>query len=192
MKKNSRGFTLLEICVCFILFAILLESLWGFFSNTYAEFLQMDKQVMLNNEADAIQSFIKNYIRQEEKIKITTQDDSIIQVLTGTGNPSSDITGDLKSIEGDSSQLKIGTNTPPIARQGLLKLEYISGGTSKVVSDQIQNIKVTQKKDSDLVEFVCTLHKAGESNNRSKVTIRFIESLTYKERLIGATPAPGP
>ena len=209
MKKREQGFTLLEISVCFILFAILLEALWGFFGNIYGEFLMFDKKVALDNEADTIESFLRDYIRQADKIKITTQDGKTIEVILappGTNPNNLDvIDGDLKEIEIEKKQLNVagsayetknskvivGNTSSPTGKQGKLQLTYqaLSGvggsnvGSPKLISDQIENIKVTSKKDSDLVEFTCTVHKNGETNVRLKITFRFTEALTYKARL---------
>ncbi len=213
MQKRNKGFTLLEISVCFVLFAILLEALWGFFSNIYGEYMQFDKKVALNNEADAIEGFLRDYIRQADKIKITTQDGKVIEVILAPTvavplpNPNNEDVLDieLKEIEIEKKQLNaagtayeiknskvfVSNNTSPIGKQGRLKLSYLllsgvggSGvGSSKLISDQIENIKVTHKKDTDLVEITCTIHKNGETNNRLKKTFKFTEDLTYKERL---------
>lgn len=213
MKEKQKGFTLLELAVCFVLFAILLEALWGFFGNIYGEFIQFDKKIALNNEADAVESFLRDYIRQADKIKLTMQDGKIIEVILApttiapSPNPNNQdvIAGDLKQIEIEKKQLNtagtayeiknskvfVENNTSPTGNQGRLKLSYqlLSGiggsdvGGANLISDQIENIKVTHKKDSDLVEITCIIHKNGETNERLKVTIRFTEDLSYKERL---------
>lgn len=213
MKENQKGFTLLELVVCFVLFAILLEGLWGFFSNIYGEFMQFDKKVALNNEVDAVESFLRDYIREADKITLTMQDGKIIEVILAptTANPAPNpnnqdvIAGDLKQIEIEKKQLNaagtayeiknskvfVVNNTSPTGKQGRLKVSYqlLSGvggsgiGGAKLISDQIENIKVTHRKDSDLVEITCTVHKNGETNGRLKVTVRFTEDLSYKERL---------
>ena len=209
MKRREQGFTLLEISVCFVLFAILLEALWGFFGNIYGEFLMFDKKVALDNEADTIESFLRDYIRQADKIKITTQDGKTIEVILAPPDTNPNnldvINGDLQEIEIEKKQFNaassanetknskviVGNTSSPTGKQGKLQLTYqaLSGvggsdvGSSKLISDQIENIKVTSKKDSDLVEFTCTVHKNGETNDRLKVTFRFTEALSYKARL---------
>ena len=209
MKRREQGFTLLEISVCFILFAILLEALWGFFGNIYGEFLMFDKKVALDNEADTIESFLRDYIRQADKIKITTQDGKTIEVILAPPDTNPNnldvINGDLQEIEIEKKQFNaassayetknskviVGNTSSPTGKQGKLQLTYqaLSGvggsnvGSPKLISDQIENIKVTSKKDSDLVEFTCTVHKNGETNDRLKVTFRFTEALSYKARL---------
>lgn len=217
MRKDVKGFTLLEIAVCFVLFAILLEALWGFFGNIYGEFMQFDKKITLNNEADAIESFLKDYIREADKIKITTADGKIIEVMKAkdasgvdpdSNNPNNiEITdAEIKTIETEKTELSsatpptyITTNSKvelsafasPTGNQGEKQLKYqaldgIGGGnrgTAKLISDQVENIKISRKKDSDLVELTCTLHKKDETNERLKVIFKFSVNLSYKERL---------
>ncbi len=219
MRKQEKGFTLLEIAVCFILFAILLESLYGFFGNIYTEFIQTDTKLALNSEADMIESFLSDYIRGADKIKITIKDGADVKVIevmqpktvprvaTDPNNLNNDEIIDLPLVKIETERKEVDTTTSPSSykinkseieltdnptprtgKQGEMQLNYralpgTSGGP-KLISDQIENIKVSRKKDSDLVEFTCTVHKANETNERLKVTIKFSESLAYKERLL--------
>ena len=183
---------MLDISVCFVLFAIFLEGLGGFFGNFYGEFIIFAKKVALNNEADAVVSFLRTYIREAEKIKITTEDGDIIEVILSGTHPEI-VEKTLATIEVDGSKtIKLEAISTPTANQGKMVLKYTSGGTSKVISDKIENIKVTREKNSDIVEFTCTIHKAGEANDRTKVVIKFAESLAYKGKLGTSSPGPSP
>ena len=225
MKKITKGFTLLEVSVCFVLFAILLELLWGFFGNIYTEFLQFDKKITLNNEAEMIESFFSDYIRGADKVEITVvkkdalgiiQDQKIIEVMlpkeivggVDLKNPNNieisdyelskieiekkqlDATGTI--YETKNSEIVFSYTVTSEGERVSRKLEYqaldgIRGtkkGDAKLISNQIENIKVERNIDSNLIEFICTVHREKEINQRLKITFKFSESIAYKERLL--------
>lgn len=202
MKENEKGFTLLEMSLSFTLFAILLESIWGIFSVLYMHSIELEQQIKMSHEAAAVEEFIRQEIRSADKVCIiTTLGDQIETNYLGYSNNPEVKDQPLKSIK---YQVKIPktnglgytqkeceivlftiTSDPT---KGAKKLNYIVrsiGGTSVVanntlVSEMIENIKVTRYKNSNVVEFTCEIHKKNESNPRLKIVKKFTESLEYK------------
>lgn len=204
VKRNEEGFTLLETCISFILFAIMLESIWGFFSTIYINYLQFEQQVSINSEVVNVEDFIKQEIRSADKVLILTTSGEQIEVTYKASINNVEVKDKLlKSIKyrvkipkttGIGYQVKeceiiLDTVSTIDETKGTKKLSYSVksiGGipvvtNHTVISEMIENIKVTSYKDSDLVEFTCEFQKRNESNNRLKITKRFTESLEYKE-----------
>ena len=73
MKSSEKGFTLLELCVCFILFSIFLECIWGFFTHIYMNYYTFNRQVNLDNEANNVEAFIRDNIRAAYELKISVE-----------------------------------------------------------------------------------------------------------------------
>lgn len=203
MKENEKGVTLLEMSLSFVLLAILLESVWGFFSTLYIQSIRLEQQIRLSNEAAAVVGFIKQEIRSADKVQITTMlGDKIEVVHSGETNNIELRDQPLKSIQ---YQLKIPKTNglgytekeceiilytiPREPKKGENKLSYtvrtIDGkyvGTNfSIISEMIENIKVTRYKDSDLVEFTCKISKKNERDPKLIITKKFTESLEYKE-----------
>lgn len=204
MKENEKGFTLLEMCVSFVLFAIMLESVWGFFSTIYINYIQFDQQVSINSEATTVEEFIKQELRAADKVRIITTTGEQIEV-TYKASPNNVEVMDkpLETIkymvripktsgagyEEKECEITLTEILPIDATKGTYKLSYsvksIGGTTVRtnntVISEMIENIKVTSYKDSDLIEFTCAFQKINETNSRLKMTKKFTESLEYKE-----------
>ena len=195
MKQKREGFTLLEMCMSLILFTIMLEGLWGFFTNIYVDYIQFMLQTALNSEASTIEDYISEYIRSADKIKITTED-GIIEVVGSPNNVEvhkahlKKIEGIIKTPKADGSGFyeKKSDVVRSLDEKGneVYKLTYsVNGsGTSNLISDEIESIKVTSKKASNLVIFECRLQKAGETNERLKVSRKFTESIANKEAYV--------
>lgn len=195
MKQQEEGFTLLEMCACLILFAIMLEGLWGFFNQFYMDSIQFNQQTALNNEASIIEDYISQYIRTADHITITTTDDGIIEV-TGSDKNQEIENADLKKIEAviqipksygsgfleKKSKVTVESLSSIEEGKGAYKLTYSVDGiaTNNLISDQIENIKVSSKKESNTVIFDCTIKKRGETNERLIVRKQFTESIAYK------------
>ena len=205
MRKNEKGFTLLEVCVSLILFAIMLESIWGFFSTIYINYIRFNEQVKISSEATTVEDFIVQEIRGADKVRIKTTTPGEQIEVTYKGSTSNVEVKD-KSLERIQYMIEIPNPTgggykekeceiiltpisPTDEKKGKYQLSYSVksiGGVAvttnnTIVSEMIENIKVTRYKDSDLVEFTCTLHKINETQNRLKLTKKFTESLEYKE-----------
>lgn len=202
MMVKEKGFTLLEVILAIMLFGILLEGIGGFFSGIYKEFTYFDTKVVLNNEATAIEDFMRDYIRMADEIKIFIKRPTItdpIQVYPQT-NSSTTISGEtlsyieivrktqttasgggiVETVEKCNIQLEGNKDKG----QGSYKLYYVvknNGVENKrVISDQIENIKIAIAKDSNLVEIECMVGKENETDPRLKTTVEFTESLAYK------------
>lgn len=198
MKVKEKGFTLIEVIMAIMLFGILLEGIGGFFSTTYTAFTQFDKKVILNNEATAVEDFMRDYIRRADEIKIFVTRPTIIEPIQvyPNANPSTTISGEtLKYIEivrkvqtaasgggivETIEKCKIELAPNYASDQGAYKLKYIVGTNERIISDQIENIKIAITKDSNLVEIECMIAKKSEMSERLKVTVKFTESLRYK------------
>lgn len=203
MRENEEGFTLLEMCISFILFAIMLESIWGFFSTIYINYIQFAQQVSINSEAINVEDFIKQEIRLADKVLIITTSGEQIEVTYKTGTNNIEVKDKLlKSIKymvkipktpgpgyrEKECEITLDTVSTIDTTKGTQKLSYAVkslGGVpvvtnNTVISEMIKNIKVTSYKDSDLVEFTCEFQKRDESNNRLKIIKKFTESLEYK------------
>lgn len=204
MKENEEGFTLLEMCISFILFAIMLESIWGFFSTIYINYLQFAHQVSINSEVMNVEDFIKQEIRLADKVLIITTSGEQIEVTYKTSTNNIEVKDkSLKTIKymvkmpktngpgykEKECEITLDTVSTIDMAKGTQKLSYSVksiGGipvvtNNTVISEMIENIKVTSYKDSDLVEFTCEFQKRNETNNRLKITKKFTESLEYKE-----------
>lgn len=204
MKRNEGGFTLLETCISFVLFAIMIESIWGFFSTIYINYLQFEQQVSMNSERINVEDFIKREIRSADKVRILTTSGEQIEVTYKTSTNNVEVKDKLlKSIkyrvkvpktigigyEEKECEIVLRTVSTIDGTKGTKELSYsvkAKGGIPvatnyTVISEMIENIKVTSYKDSDLVEFTCEFQKRNENNNKLKITKRFIESLEYKE-----------
>ena len=204
MKKNERGFTLLEMCISFILFAIMLESIWGFFSNIYRNYIQLNQQVSLVSEATNVEEFIKQEIRAADRVLITTTTGEHIEVIYKESPNNIDVKNKaLKKIqymvkvpktsgigyEKKECELVLSPISSVDGTKGNYRLSYSVksiGGipvvtNNTVVSEMVESIKITSYKNSDLVEFTCEFQKKDEENNRIQLTKKFIESLEYKQ-----------
>lgn len=202
MKEKEKGFTLLEMSLSFTLFAILLESIWGIFSVIYMQSIELEQQIKLSHEAVSVEEFIRQEIRSADKVCITTTLGDQIQTndlknLKGIevkDQPLKSIKYQIKIPKTNGlgytqkeCEMVLFTITSDTTR-GAKKLNYIVrsiGGTSVIanstlVSEMIENIKVTRYKNSNVVEFTCEIQKKNESNPRLKIVRKFTESLEYK------------
>lgn len=193
MKTKNKGFTLLEVIMAIMLFAILLEGMGHFFSTIYKEFTEFDTKIILNNEATAVEDFMRDYIRMADGITIvTTSDEPIVPNQTVTR--SQEILEEIEiarrvqtTVSGGSSKetierCKIQVEPNYASDQGSYKLNYVAEGNKRLISDYIENIKVSTTSGSNLVEIECTIAKKVKTNDRLKVTVKFTESLAYKQR----------
>lgn len=204
MQENEKGFTLLEVCVSFILFAIMLESICGFLSNIYSNYIQFNQQVSINSEATTVEDFIKQELRAADKVLIITTTGEQIEVTYKASKHNIEVKDkSLQKIqyrvkvpktsgigyEEKECEMVLTRTSSTDATKGTYQLNYsvtFKGGGSvgsnkTLVSEMIENIKVTRYKDSDLVEFSCAFQKKNETNSKLKITKKFTESLEYKE-----------
>ena len=190
MKKNQKGFSLLEILCCFVIFAFLLQGLWGVFGNIYFNYMVFDKQVELDNEGEGIESFIKTYIREADLVKVYAGGKII------TCDSESDISHEglaLEKIELETT-LDSGTvrSSTIVYDASNKELSYNSGGAKNLIADEIENIKITRLKGTNLIEFSCDLsaqlNSAEPGNERKKITTNFSETIDYKEPFPTPTP----
>ncbi|MDF2613655.1 MAG: hypothetical protein K0S71_1441 [Clostridia bacterium] len=197
MKKdlNSKGFTLIEVIVALLLFSLLMGALWEFFGNTYSVYTQFDHKTNLSDESRRVSSFIREEIRLADQVTITVEGSPELKIHP----PETPKTMESSSLVKDKQLAKIELKTAGSGRkgdrrielsenasfdngEGLYKLVYIANSTSSLISDKIQNIKVTREEDSPIVVFECTISKKGETQAAQIVQHIFSESLEYKAK----------
>ena len=202
MKKNEKGATLLEVSLSFVLFAILLESIWAFFSVIHIQSNRLEQQIRMSSEASAVMNFIRQEIRSADKVRIITMVGDKTEVIDLSGLNNIEVRDQpIKSIQ---YRIKIPETNgvgytekvcemvlydmPSDAASGAKKLDYIVrsiGGqyvetNHTVVSEMIQNIKVTRYKNSELIEFTCEISKKNEVDPKLIMIKKSTESLQYK------------
>lgn len=189
---KEKGFTLLELCICLVLFGIFIECLGGFLTHCVMRYKQYRNQLELTNEGQNVEDFIREGIRKAEKVQIKTESGKVIEAI----NPSlSHETADIekeqlerikcvRTVVEDGRQMtktyrleikKSGSSCP-----GKYTLVYNGGYVSNVICDQIEYIKVTRKKDSNRIQFECRLEKKDETNKTLNCVKRFSESIQDK------------
>lgn len=195
MKYQENGFTLVELCACIILFGIFLECILGFYTHVYLNYMHLRQQLSLASEGNDIEIFIKDCIREAEQVKVVVDGAEIENVTDINDIHNQDVIDqDLHKIE-FTRKIKRGTgyeeqkcsiemvNMDEYKKEkGKCKLVYKvdEKATSNTISDQIENIKVTSYKHSNIVEFKCLLKKKDETHLRCTYTKVFSESLAYK------------
>ena len=197
MNERIKGFTLVECCCCIALFSIFIECIWGFYTHIYLNYMQFTQQIHLMNEANNIETFIKQCLREAKQVKIIVQEEGE-EVLKKTEHDDRDVVDKmLKKIEftkiiktgEESEERECAIQMVSIKsdkQKGKWKLVYTVEGesTANTISDQIEGIKITQYKNSSIVQFKCLLNKREESNKKLIYQKIFSESLEYKKREI--------
>ena len=200
MKKADKGFTLLEAVIALVLFALLLQSLLDFFSQMYINARRFEQRSYLVDNARSVNDFIQEKIRNSYFIEVTVatgdngtpevlSDDPIV-IITPIINSSDNV-----AYEGRFVQIKMkdkaGTNLSEVnieripdsvEGKGKYRLIYTAGGTSSLISDMVENIKVKREIDSDVVEFTCSFNKRDETIDKLKIEEIFTETLAYKNK----------
>ena len=194
MNKDEKGFSLLEIICCFVIFALLLEGLWGVFGNIHSNFMVFDKQVELDNEGEGIESFIKTHIRGADSVKIKAGGNTI----TYNSEPEISYEGlQLEKIELettlDDGTIKISNIVYDATNK---KLSYESNGGKNIIADEVDNIKVTRLKRTNVIEFTCELSSKldieDRASNRKKIVVNFSQDIDYKKPFPTPTSTPMP
>ncbi|MBP3887075.1 MAG: hypothetical protein J6F30_05400 [Cellulosilyticum sp.] len=187
--KKANGFTLLEMCLCFILFAIFIEWVGTYYVHVSNNSKILHEQIELMNESDNIEAFLHESIRNATQLRIITEG-AIIE----SSHKEDVISGELVKMEfiratnkketsnDEVCCVEISNNVRATEAKGKHNLIYkVEGkGGHKVISDQVETIKVTSYANSNIVTFECTLHKEGETNSRLIYKKVFSESLDYK------------
>ena len=196
--KEQQGFTLLELCICLVLFSIFLEGLWSVYSCFYFDYVKLNQQVSLMNEESNVEEFVRECMREAKQMKITVKDQMIQPNMKFDDSNNKDVVDKpLQKIEFtrmlqtsddtyEEKKCKIemvyigGKNS----NTGKYKLTYEAPGKpgANTISDQIEKITVTHYKNSDYVEFTCVMNRMGEQDERLICTEVFSESLAYKQQ----------
>ena len=191
--KKANGFTLLEMCLCFILFAIFIEWVGTYYVHVSNNSKILHEQIQLMNESDNIEAFVHESIRDATQLRIITEG-AVIE----SSHKEDVISCELVKIEfirernkGQISNdevcyVEMSNNVRATEVKGKHNLIYkVEGkGGYKVISDQVETIKVTSYANSNIVTFECILHKKGETNSRLIYTKSFSESLDYKGHIV--------
>lgn len=185
MKAKESGFTLLEAIIAVALFAILLQFLLNFFTSMYVRTKAFQQKAYLEDQARVVKDFVREQIRKSKRVEIEYE---------GGSNKITNITEDVDNFEvidqplmtivlDDGKKISLKSNASGSEKEGKLQLVYIGGGTTpNLISDEIDSIKVTRKKDSDYIAFTCVFCKKGESDRNLILTRTFSESLAYKQK----------
>ena len=198
--KKIRGFTLIEMCIAMVLFSILLEMLGTFYLQIYKDDIQFNKQMQLINEANNVEAFIKNCIREAEEIRLITVEGEVINVGEMPSSKKNkdvvdqtldkiEFTREIKGKDGSYQRkrcsLCVNSQKVDIEVKGKYKLAYRvwNGGilSSNTVSENIESIKVTHYENSNFVEFACKLQQENQEGSQLSYTKTFMESLNYKK-----------
>ena len=196
MRKKDNGFTLLEAVIALVLFALLLQTLLGFFSQMYVNSKRLEQRSYLVDNARLVNEFVQEKIREASKVKIIAIDDkgtpddpaddvnvSIEPITTSTENTSLKgrlVKIEMKDVLGHASEIEMKAITTE--GKGNYQLIYTANSSSSLISDMIENIKVKREKDSDVVEFTCDFYKKNETLDQLKLKEIFTETLAYKQK----------
>lgn len=189
---KEKGFTLLELCMCLVLFGIFIECLDGFLTQCTMRYKQYRSQLELTNEGQNVEDFIRNGIRKADKVQIKTESGKVIQAINQSlGQQESDIENEkLVKIECVSTVIEDGRQMTKKYRlevkksgedySGQYALVYNGGDVSNIISEQIEHIRVTREKGSNRVQFECSLQKKDQTNIPLNYTKCFSESIENK------------
>ena len=202
METNKKGFTLLEMSLSFVLFAILIESIWGFFATISKHSIQLEQQIRMSSEAASVADFIRQELHSADEVCIVTTLGTILEANSSESKTSAEVINEsLKAIKyrvkvpktsGEGYTQKtceiVLSSVSVNSTKGKQKLSYTVnavdgswvGINSAVISEMIEDIKVTRYKNSDLIEFTCEIYKNNETNPKLKIIKKFMESLEYK------------
>lgn len=189
MKKGEKGFTLLEAVFAILLFAMLTQMLMSFFMTMYKNGRIFQKQTYLMDNARTASAFIKEEIRQAEKIEITLEDGKKLGFDEGEVTSGEVIPGEAKEIDvitlGDSEPIiKLIKNSGAEAYEGTYSLVYQGNSgvaTYNTISTMVKSIKISIN-EQDEVTFECVYAPTNpQDEGREQVTEIFSESLRYKK-----------
>lgn len=182
--KKEQGFTLLEMIITILLFSMFLSAFTLFFGTVYRNYTKFQTQVKLANEERIISEFIRDEIRLAEQITIKVKPANLpaLDIYWDKALPTADITeATLMEInireKGKVATIKL--EGLPVTAGAKYKLSYRSNGTTMVISEIIENLTISQKKQSDILSFTCVVGEKASTSE--KLTSRFEEVLTYKK-----------
>lgn len=194
MKNKQVGFTLLELSICLILFSIFLEAFLGFYTNIYGNYIKTDHQMILMNEGNNVEQFIKGCIRESIKLRIWADGEVVETILDADSTYNQDVVDvPLDKIE-FSRMIEMSKGSYQEKRcqiemiymgekgNGKYKLTYEASGKpgANTISDWVEAITVTRYKGSNNVEFKCIFQKKDEKDQRLSYTKCFSVNLDYK------------
>lgn len=193
MKKDERGFTLLEVIMAFLLFGILTTMLWDFFTGSYIQALKQERQTILMNQAQTVRLFIQEEIRLSEKISIIVVTDAGSEVTIEPGDEStlSDKTkGTLKEIKLDTNSsgakgkrsIRKIKNTADTANKGMYQLVYTANKTDNPICTNIKEIEIVYEKQSKKLECNCLYEYKLAGNVVETKEDSFIITFQYKDK----------
>lgn len=197
MKKSNQGFTLIEITLSIILFAVMLDGLMSFCAHMTYEYSQFKQLEQLKQNAVNVQDFITYYIRTADKVEVVAtpvtewQDKGLregakqlkhITCIFETINKKNPGKVEVKQCQLALDEILL---TAEMQGSGKYKLVYqvIENNQSKnnnLISDLVDQIIIYEDVINHAVEFECRFKKREEENERLAVTKLFIESLAYK------------
>jgi prepilin-type N-terminal cleavage/methylation domain-containing protein len=196
---HQKGFTVLEVIVALLLFSLLMGSLWQFYGEAYRGYISFDQQADLSEQARLVTSFIREEIRLSDQVTLLIETDTDgtkeskeihPPVVPKTDNSSALREGELKRIKLNtlsssrktSRELWLKDNAPDTKEKGQYSLYYTANGTDSLISDKVDNIKVTRVKDASTAQFECTFAIRRDTAIIQEMQNTFSESLEYKTK----------
>jgi prepilin-type N-terminal cleavage/methylation domain-containing protein len=196
---HQKGFTVLEVIVALLLFSLLMGSLWQFYGETYRGYISFDQQSDLSEQSRLVTSFIREEIRLSDQVTIVVETDVAgtkqtkeihPPVIPKTEDSSALREGELKRIKLNtlsssrktSRELWLKDNVLPLKDMGRYSLYYNANGTDSLISDKVDNIKITREQDASTVQFECTFAIRRDAAVIQEMQNTFSESLEYKTK----------
>lgn len=199
MKRNAGGFTLLEVCLSFALFAIMMEGMMVFYSNICLKANEYKQLKRLESEAGVVQDFIRYYIRTADEVTVVADVSNTQEIEEASGGEKSARTlkyilctfkiPNQKKADGvEIKNCKVNLTEVLADKEGKGKYKLTYGVlddkgifiNNNLISDMIEQIIVYEDPLNQSVEFECFLKMNEEKNEKLQVAKSFVESLKYK------------
>lgn len=143
MKKNKKGFTLIEILIALLLLTIVLSAVFSMFTSSIINVNRTEQKSELQAEAQMVLELLNKSGMQAEKISSAANEEGIN--LLSSSEPSTIRELAFQNSEGTSSFIKEGT-----------KLYYNGGGgINKLLAQHVNNVKISNLNEGNTTYSDC-------------------------------------